>query len=134
MPGDPRFKQFNNPYDEASYNRIFKEFGINPSSDFRFTRGKNHCLVSIYFYATADAGAMKTGSVYPGFSKFSDEGGKAIKGNLIYYIETDAIASSQYDWFAPKTASGLTQAWFSPIHQSIEAFVYCTLEFTKAIG
>ena len=32
--------------------------------------------------------------------------------------------STQYDWFASKTASGLTQPGLSCINQSIEAFVY----------
>ena len=57
--------------------------------------------------------------------KFNDEGGKAIKGDLISYIRPDPVA--QYDWFAPKSASGLTQAGLSRINQSIEAFVYCIL-------
>ena len=33
----------------------------------------------------------------------------------------------QYDWFAPNTASGLTQAGLVHINQSIEAFTYCIL-------
>ena len=36
LPGDPTFSQFNNHYDVASYKRICAEFGIDPSSDFRF--------------------------------------------------------------------------------------------------
>ena len=40
LPGDPTFNQFNNHYDTASYKRICAEFGIDPSSDFRFTVGK----------------------------------------------------------------------------------------------
>ena len=51
--------------------------------------------------------------------------GKALDGNLIYFIEPDV--STQYDWFAPKTAAGLTQAGLSRINQSIEAYVYCIL-------
>ena len=39
---------------------------------------------------------------YPGWMKFGDEGGKAIKGDLIPYIRADPIAATQYDWFAPK--------------------------------
>ena len=39
----------------------------------------------------------------------------------------DSPADRQYDWFAPKTAPGLTQAGLSRINQSIEAFVYCVL-------
>ena len=122
LPGDPTFNQFNNHYDAPSYKRICAEFGIDPSSDFRFTHGKNGGLGYIYVYAQ---GASKTEYGYPGWSKFSDEGGKAISGNLIYYIEPDV--STQYDWFAPKTAAGLTRAGLSRINQSIEAYVYCIL-------
>ena len=124
LPGDPTFSQFNNHYDAPSYKRICAEFGIDPSSDFRFTRGKNNGLGHVYVYAQ---GASKTDYVYPGWNKFSHEGGKALKGNLIYYIELDKIAATQYDWFAPKTAAGLTQAGLSRINQSIEAYVYCIL-------
>ena len=122
LPGDLTFNQFNNHYDAPSYKRICAEFGIDPSSDFCFTHGKNGGLGFIYVYAQ---GASKTEYGYPGWSKFSDEGGKAIIGNLIYYIEPDV--STQYDWFAPKTAVGLTQAGLSRINQSIEAYVYCIL-------
>ena len=47
LPGDPTFSQFSNRYDVASYKRICGEFGIDPSSDFRFTNGKNHGLGDI---------------------------------------------------------------------------------------
>ena len=107
MPEDLTFNQFNNHYDVASYKRLCNEFGIDPSVDFRFTRGANHGLGSIYIGFT-DHGPMKTGVSYPGFYKFSDEGGSASKGNLISFIEPDDAAYSQAGWFAPNTASGLT--------------------------
>ena len=122
LPGDPTFNQFNNHYDAPSFKRICAEFGIDPSSDFRFTHGKNNGLGYVYVYAQ---GAPKTEYGYPGWNKFSDEGGKALDGNLIYFIERDVC--TQYDWFAPKTAAGLTQAGLSRINQSIEAYVYCIL-------
>ena len=122
LPGDSTFSQFNNHYDAPSYKRICAEFGIDPSSDFRFIHGKNGGPGNIYVYAQ---GASKTEYAYPGWNKFSDEGGKALDGNLIYFIEPDV--STQYDWFAPKTAAGLTQAGLSRINQSIEAYVYCIL-------
>jgi len=92
---------------------------INSSSDFRLTQGANHGLGSIYVYV---GGAEKTEFAYPGFNKFSDD-----KGSLIYYIKPGAAADTQADWFALNTASGLTQAGFSRINKSIEAFVYCIL-------
>jgi len=124
LPGDLPFNQFNNHYDVASYKRLCNEFGIDPSSDFRYTHGANHDLGSIYVYAS---GASKTDYLYPELNKCSDEGGKAIKGDLIYYIETGAASDTQSDWFTPNTASGLTQAGLARINQSIEAFVYCIL-------
>ena len=121
LPDDPTFNPLDIHYDEASYKRICNEFGIDPSSDFRFTHGANNGLGSIYVYP----GPTKTEYKYPGWNKFSDEGGKAIKENLIAYIDTDDVG--QYNWFAPKTSAGLTQAGLARINQSIEAFVYCIL-------
>ena len=106
----------------ASYKRICAEFGINPSSDFRFTDGKNHGLGNIYVYSQ---GATKTEYDYPGRMKFSDEGGEGIKGDLIYYIRAEN--DNQYNWFSPKTSVGVTIPGLSRINQSIEAFVYCIL-------
>ena len=128
LPGDPTFDQINNKYDVASYKRICNEFGVDPSSDFRFTRGANHGLGSVYIYASYIGPSKEEGDIYPGGSKkFSDEGGSGSKGNLIYYIEPDDAAYGQADWFCPNVAEGLTQAGLSRINQSIEAFVYCVL-------
>ena len=110
LPGDPTFNPLSNHYDIASYKRFCAEFGINPSSGFRFTVGKNHGLGRVN-------GKMQLDFKYPGWMKFSEEGGKAIKGDLISYIRPDLVAATQYDWFAPKTAAGLTQAGFSRINQ-----------------
>ena len=120
LPGDPTFNPLNNHYEMASYKRLCAEFGINPSSDFRFTVGKNHGLGRVN-------GEMQLDFKYPGWMKFADEGGKAEKGDRISYIRPDPIAVTQHDWFAPKTAAGLTQPGLSRINQSIEAFVYCIL-------
>ena len=127
LPGDPTFNLSGNHYNVASYQRICAEFGIDPTSDFRFTSRKNHGLGDVYI-GVSGHGAMKTGAAYPGgFYKFADEGGKAKDGNLLAFIELDSVAFSQYDWFAPNKSSGLTQAGLARINQSIEAFVYCIL-------
>ena len=125
LPGDPTFNAFKNHYDVAPFKRICNKFGISSSSDFRFTHAKNNGVGRVFIYVTS-AGLMKKGPSYPGFYKFSDEGGEGIKGNLIYFIEPDSIID-HYDSFAPNNASGLTQADLAHINQSIEAFVYCVL-------
>ena len=121
LPGDPSFNPLNNKYDVASYKRICGEFGISPSSDFRFTGGKNNGLGNVFIWPGPEDGGFS----YPSWMKFSDEGGKAIDGNLIAFIQPDDI--EQYAWFVPKNSSGLTKAGLARINQSIEAFVYCIL-------
>ena len=126
MPDDSTFNQFDNPYEKAAYKALCAEFGIDPSSDFRFTHGANHGLGNVYVWGKS-VGLVKTDFAYPGFNKFSDEGGAANKGNLIQYSETGGEADNQYDWFAPNSASGLTNAGLTRINESIEAYVYCIL-------
>lgn len=126
LPGDPAFNRYNNPYDKASYFRLCGEFGVEPSTDFRFIAGANKGLGDLYVYASG-AGPSKTDYKYPGWKKFSDEGGKAIKGDLIYEIKPGRDAARQFDWFVPITSNGLTQAGLARINQSIEAYVYCIL-------
>ena len=122
LPGDPSFNSSNNKYDVASYKRICAEFGISPTSDFRFTGGKNNGqLGNVFIWPGPEDGGFS----YPSWMKFSDEGGKSIDGNLIAFIQPDDI--EQYAWFVPKNSSGLTKAGLARINQSIEAFVYCIL-------
>ena len=125
LPGDPTFDRTNNKYDIPSYKRICAEFGIPPTADFRFTGGKNHGLGSVYIGVTGH-GPMKTGTAWPGgYYKFSDEGGRATNGNLLYFLKPDD--RPQYDWFAPNKSAGLTKAGLARINESIEAFVFCIL-------
>ena len=127
MPGDPTFSQINQKYVIPSYKRICAEFGINADSDFRFKRGLNHGLGNVYIFISYQ-GQSSTDFSYPGYNKFSDEGGSAQKGNLIYFIKNDDEGTShQFDWFMPKESEGLTKAGESRLNQSIEAFVYCIL-------
>lgn len=124
LPGDPTFNEIDNKYDVTSYKTICNEFGIDHSSDFRFTTGPNGGLGAVYTWVR---GPLRTSAAYPGYDKFSDEGGDASKGNAVTFIRTDDIAREQTNWFCPNIADGLTRAGLSRINQSIEAFVYCLL-------
>jgi len=120
LPGDPTLSPLDNPYDEAAYDRLCCEFGIAPSSDFRFKRGVNHSLGAIYLYMyDIDATSKAEWAHFPEYHVFEDK--------HISYTMPDARADRQYDWFAPKTSPGLTQAGLSRINPAIEAFVYCVL-------
>ena len=126
LPGDTAFSQTENKYDIPSFERICAEFGISPNADFRFTRGDNHGLGSVFEYFT-NSGYTKTPFKYPSKeTKFEDEGGRASDGNLVPYIE-NTEARNQYEYFLCPVSDGLTSAGLSRINQSIESFCYAIL-------
>ena len=126
LPGDSAFNQTENEYDIPSFERICAEFGISPNADFRFTRGDNHGLGSVFEYFT-NSGYTKTPFKYPSKeTKFEDEGGRAFDGNLVPYIE-NTEARNQYEYFLCPVSHGLTSAGLSRINQSIESFCYAIL-------
>ena len=126
LPGDSAFNQTENKYDIPSFKRICTEFGISPNADFRFTKGDNHGLGSVFEYFT-NSGYFKTPYKYPSkTAKFEDEGGRASDGNLVPYIE-NTEARNQYEYFICPISHGLTSAGLSRINQSIESFCYSIL-------
>ena len=126
LPGDTAFSQTENKYDIPSFERICAEFGISPNADFRFTRGDNHGLGSVFEYFSY-SGYTKTPFKYPSKeTKFDDEGGRASDGNLVPYIE-NTEARNQYEYFLCPVSHGLTSAGLSRINQSIESFCYAIL-------
>ena len=126
LPGDTAFSQTENKYDIPSFERICAEFGISPNADFRFTKGDNHGLGSVFEYFSY-SGYTKTPFKYPSKeTKFEDEGGRASDGNLVPYIE-NTEARNQYEYFLCPVSHGLTSAGLSRINQSIESFCYAIL-------
>ena len=126
LPGDSAFNQTENKYDIPSFERICAEFGISPNADFRFTRGDNHGLGSVFEYFT-NSGYTKTPFKYPSKeTKFEDEGGRASDGNLVPYIQ-NTEARNQYEYFLCPVSHGLTSAGLSRINQSIASFCYAIL-------
>ena len=137
LPGDLTFSQTDNKYDSPSYKRICAEFGIDPNTDFRFTRGQNHGLG--YCYVPGDPQPFKHWTYppasldNPSSQRFPDERGSATQtankylGNELDHIINEEGSDHQFDWFVPDKAEGLTQAGLSRLNQSIEAFVYCVL-------
>jgi len=102
LPGNPTFNLFENPYYNSAYERICWEFGIAPSSDFRYTGGDNHGLGVIYLhgYTMKDGEAKWTlinRAQWTHFPQWQEFRGKRISHIIQDYAE-------QYDWFAPKHA------------------------------
>ena len=62
LPDDPVFSEIHNPYNVASYKRLCAEFGIDPGTDFHYTRGRNRGLGTVYIW---DVAASATDFHYP---------------------------------------------------------------------
>ena len=99
LPDDSVFSEINNPYDVASYKRICAEFGVDPSTDFRYTRGKNGGLRTVYICAV---GPTATDYHYPDpdlalfeDERITDRDDSNYKANGIYFIRNDQGAENQ---------------------------------------
>ena len=75
-----------NRYDVASYKRICAEFGIDPTSDFRFTSRKNHGLGDVYIGVSG----------HEGFTNSPMKGGKQ-------KMETCSLSLSSMVWHLAST-------------------------------
>ena len=133
LPDSPVFSEISNPYDVASYKRICAEFNVDPSTDFRYTRGKNGGLGTVYIGATG-LGAIATDYHYPDpdlalfdDERITDRNNSDYKANGIAFIRNDQGAETQLEHFVPDQTSGLTPAGLGRINRSIEAFGYCIL-------
>ena len=132
LPDDTIFKQKKNPYDVASYKRICAEFGIEPSTECRFTYGQNHGLGYVNIMYSDGPFAHKKWKYPP--ADLSNPSRQRLKGdsgtndnNTIAFIRNDQGADKQSEHFVPNRSSGLILNGLGRINQSIEAFGYCIL-------
>ena len=78
---------------------------------FGFKEGDNHDLGSVFIYVSYVGPEVDHSITYPERKKFSDEGEKAIKGNLIHFVRNDdENVERQFDSFMADNLEGLTQA------------------------
>ena len=131
-PDDPAFNRQENPYDVASYKRLCAEFGIDPSTDFRFTYGQNHGLGYVNIMYSDGPFAHKQWKYPP--ADLSNSSSQRLKGdsgttdnNTIAFIRNDQGEDKQFEHFVPDQTSGLTLNGLGRINRSIEAFGYCIL-------
>ena len=132
LPDDLVFMDVENPFDVASYKRLCGEFGIDPTTDFRFTHGQNHGFGYVYIMYPEGPYAFKKWTYPPAdltnksSQRFIDEGGKD-DANRIEFTRNDQGVDRQLEYFVPNRARGLTLNGLGRINRSIEAFGYCIL-------
>ena len=131
LPDDPTFNNQDNRYDIVSYKKKnCAEFGVFPSSDFRYTHCKSHGLGNVFIGMYAQ-GIQPTDYDYPGrpdLVLFSDKRSKdGDRANELSYVRNIQGEDSQFEHFIPNYAQGLSQPGLLRLNHSIEAFVYCVL-------
>ena len=116
LPDDPTFNQKNNHYEIASYKKICGEFGIDPSSGFRFTHGKKHGLGNVYIWVTY-SGPRSTDCNYPDpdlalldDDRVTDRDDPDYRANGIYFVRNNQGADKQFEYFVPNYSQRLTRA------------------------
>ena len=130
LPDDLAFNQQENPYDVASYKRLCAEFGIAPSTDFRFTYGQNHGLGYVNIMYSDGPFAHKQWKYPP--ADLSNPSSQRLNGDSgttdnDAFIRNDQGVDKQFEHFVPNNSSGLTLNDLGRINRSIEAFGYCIL-------
>ena len=122
-----------NKYEIAAYKKICGEFGIDPSSNFRFTHGKHHGFGTVYIWVTY-SGTRATDYTYPDpdLAMFDDEhitkrDDPNYKANGITFVRNDQGADKQFKYFVPSYSQRITYAGLARINQSIEVYCYCIL-------
>ena len=106
LPGDPTFSQAINKYDVASYKRICAEFGINPSSDFRLTKGANHGLGSVYIYVSYTAAQKKPNMITQDQTNFQTKVVRRQKATLFIISIKIPMPKPRWTGFAPTAQKG----------------------------
>ena len=105
----------------------------DPSSDFRFTHGKNHGFGTVYIWVTySEPRATDYHYPDPDLALFDDERITKIedpnyKANGIYFVRNDQGADKQFEYFVPNYSQGITYPGLARFNQSIEAYCYCIL-------
>lgn len=109
LSSDPTFSQTSSKYDRASYERLCAEFGIDPSSYFRFTHGANHGPGKVFIYIGGVGTAPTFLTIPREHAQCSNEGGSASDGNLAYFIRNNEGTGTQFDHYVTEASDGLTQ-------------------------
>ena len=121
LPGDRAFHQTDNPFDRVTWERLKNEFKLK-TPDFRNREGTAHGLGETYVWS-GGAWIQRPGMGYPSEWEFSDLGGKADQGTLIYYIRnSDKNPLGTLYCYERIRLKNLAR-----LNRSIEAFVYCIL-------
>ena len=129
LPQDRAWSPFQNPYDRRAYERICREFGVDPANDWR-ANGPNHGLGQVYFYVTHTGyrpiyGVGDPNHYDPSRMSFSQNTTNSIVH--VDYIAQGPEADEAWSTFILDKSQGFTAPGVERLNDSIRTYVWAIL-------
>ena len=129
LPQDRAWSPFQNPYDRRAYERICREFGVDPATDWR-ANGPNHGLGQVYFYVTHTGyrpiyGVGDPNHYDPSRMSFSQNTTNSIVH--VDYIAQGPEADEAWSTFILDKSQGFTAPGVERLNDSIRTYVWAIL-------
>ena len=129
LPQDRAWSPFQNPYDRRAYERICREFGVDPATDWR-ANGPNHGLGQVYFYVTHTGyrsiyGVGDPNHYDPSRMSFSQNTTNSIVH--VDYIAQGPEADEAWSTFILDKSQGFTAPGVERVNDSIRTYVWAIL-------
>ena len=129
LPQDRAWSPFQNPYDRRAYERICREFGVDPATDWR-ANGPNHGLGQVYFYVTHTGyrpiyGVGDPNHYDPSRMSF----GQNTTNSIVHvdYIAQGPEADEAWSTFILDKSQGFTAPGVERVNDSIRTYVWAIL-------
>ena len=129
LPQDRAWYPFQNPYDRRAYERICREFGVDPATDWR-ANGPNHGLGQVYFYVSHTGyrpiyGVGNPNHYDPSRMSFSQNTTNSIVH--VDYIAQGPEADEAWSTFILDKSQGFTAPGVERLNDSIRTYVWAIL-------
>ena len=129
LPQDQAWDPFQNPYDRRAYERLCREFGVDPSTDWRQKDSNSGGLGTVYQY---NHGYQPKGSWNRNRMRFQPDSSLSANNSLwsrehIDYIAEGPEADEAWSSFILDKSQGFTAPGVERLNDSIRTYVWAIL-------
>ena len=129
LPQDQAWSPFQNPYDRRAYERICREFGVDPETDWSQKDSNSRGLGTVYQY---NHGYQPKGSWNQSRMRFQPDSSLSANSSLwarehVSYISQGPEADEAWSSFILDNSQGLTAPGVERLNDSIHTYVWAIL-------
>ena len=129
LPQDRAWSPFQNPYDRRAYERICREFGVDPATDWRQKDSKSGGLGTVYQY---NHGYQPKGTWNQSRMRFQPDSSLSANSGLwaiehVNYITQGPEADEAWSSFILDKSQGFTAPGVERLNDSIRTYVWAIL-------